>query len=244
MIIKSFIILSLFLSLFLAHQVEDPPKWKRYYRGTFIGEADEYGYGGYLRIKRTTRYTFKDLRVFMHFIGSDSFKKIRYKDSSKFRDFNRFYNYGTVSIDQNSKVGIDMRYHGNQGFGMFVKDSDNGHVNAELGMAYDISDYLNDSRKTSYLKTGLYWDQDFKDFEIKLELEHYNQISDIIENSNLSRFEMLLELYWPIYENWSIVLGYETEQFEYSNNSTNSSKYISISYHDFFNIRKISKKLF
>ena len=90
----------------------------------------------------------------------------------------------------------------------------------------------------------MYWDQNFKDFEIKLEIEHYNQISDIIENSDLSRFEMLVEVYWPIYENWSVVLGYETEQFDYSSNTTNSSKYISIAYHDFFNIKNFSKQLF
>ena len=244
MIIRVSILISLFFSLFLAHQIEDSPKWKKYYRGTFIGEGDEYGYGGYLRFKRTTRYTFKDLRVFMHFIGSDSFKKIRYKDSSKFRNFNRFYNYGTVSVDQNSKVGVKIRYHGNQGLGMFVKDSENGHINAEIGMAYDISDYLNDSRKTSYLKTGLYWDQDFKDFEIKLEIEHYNQISDIIEDSDLSRFEMLVEVYWPIYKNWRVILGYETEQFDYSDNSTNSSKYFSIGYSDSFNFKSLKNKLF
>ena len=244
MIIRVPILISLFFSLFLAHQIEDSPNWKKYYRGTFIGEGDEYGYGGYLRFKRTTRYTFKDLRVFMHFIGSDSFKKIRYKDSSKFRNFNRFYNYGTVSVDQNSKVGVKIRYHGNQGLGIFVKDSENGHINAEIGMAYDISDYLNDSRKTSYLKTGLYWDRDFKDFEIKLEIEHYNQISDIIENSDLSRFEMLVEVYWPIYKNWRVILGYETEQFDYSDNSTNSSKYFSIGYSDSFNFKSLKNKLF
>ena len=244
MIIRFTILISLFLSFFLTHQIEDSPKWKKYYRGTFIGEGDEYGYGGYLRFKRTTRYTFKDLRVFMHFIGNDSFKKIRYKDSSKFRDFNHFYNYGTVSIDQNSKVGVKIRYHGNQGLGIFVKDSENGHINAEIGMAYDISDYLNDSRKTSYLKTGLYWDQDFKNFEIKLEIEHYNQISDIIENSDLSRFEMLVEVYWSIYKNWRVILGYETEQFDYSDNSTNSSKYFSIGYSDSFNFKSLKNKFF
>ena len=180
----------------------------------------------------------------MHFIGDDSFKKIRYKDSSKFRNFNRFYNYGTVSIDQNSKVGVKIRYHGNQGFGMFVKRSKNTHINTEIGMAYDISDYLNDSRKTSYLKSGLYWDQNFKDFEIKLEIEHYYQISDVIENDDLSRFEMLVEVYWRIYENRRVILGYETEQFDYSDNSTNSSKYLSIGYSDSFNFKSLKNTFF
>ena len=117
-------------------------------------------------------------------------------------------------------------------------------INTEIGLAYDISDYLNESRKTSYLKSGLYWDQDFKDFEIKLEIEHYHQISDIIEDANLSRFEMLFEIYWPIDDNWRVVLGYETEQFEYSDNTINSSKYISIGYHDILNIMNLKDRFF
>ena len=80
--------------------------------------------------------------------------------------------------------------------------------------------------------------------EIKLEIEHYNQISDIVGNSDLSRFEMLIEVYWPIYENWRVVLGYETEQFDYSDNTTNSSKYISIAYHDFFDMINFKERLF
>ena len=117
---NSIIPILLLCSILFSHQIEDYPKWKKYYRGTFIGEGSEYGYGGYLRLKRTTHHTFKDLRVFLHFIGAESFKKIRYKDSSKFRDFDQFYNYTTISIDQNTKVDVALRYHGNQGFGMFI----------------------------------------------------------------------------------------------------------------------------
>ena len=238
-------ILFIFLLSFLgAHDIEDDPKWKKYYRGTYIiNESHDYGIGAYLRLKRTTRYTFKDLRVFMHFIDDQSYKKIRYKDSAKFREWDNFYNYTTISIDQNSKIGIDIRYHGNQGFGVFLKNSDKGHVNAELALAYDISDYLNNSKKTSYVKSGIYWDQDFADYEIKLEIENYHQITDII-NNNLSRTEVLLEVYFPIEDKWRVILGYEYEDFKDSNNSINSSAYISIGYHDFFNFSKIKRKLF
>ena len=160
-----------------SHSVEDPPKWKKYYRASYIiNESQDYGLGGYFRLKRTTKHTFKDLRVFLHFIEGESYKKIRYKDSSKFREWDRFYNYTTISIDQNSKIGVDIRYHGNQGFGIFVKDFEKGHVNAELALAYDISDYLNTSEKTSYIKSGIYWDYNFIDYEIKLEIENYHQI--------------------------------------------------------------------
>ena len=155
-----------------SHVIEDKPKWRQYYRGSYIvNENHDYGVGAYFRFKRTTRYTFKDFRVFTHFIKGESYKKIRYKDSSKFRDWSRFYNYTTISIDQNSKIGVDVRYHGNQGVGVFLKDFKRGHINGEIALAYDISDYLNTSEKTSYIKSGLYWDQDFDIFEIKFQNE-------------------------------------------------------------------------
>ena len=53
-------------------------------------------------------------------------------------------------------MGVNLRYHGDQGFSRFLNNSNFGHVNTEIALAYDISDYLNDSRKTLYLKSGLY----------------------------------------------------------------------------------------
>ena len=238
------IVIFLFISILFPHQVEDPPKWKKYYRASYIiNESQDYGLGGYFRLKRTTKHTFKDLRVFLHFIEGESYKKIRYKDSSKFREWSQFYNYTTISIDQNSKIGVDIRYHGNQGFGLFIKDFKKGHINAELALAYDISDYLNTSEKTSYIKSGIYWDHDFTDYEIKFEIENYHQITDII-NSNLSRTEILLELCFPIADDWRVILGYEYEDFKDSNNSINSSVYLSVGYHDIFNIDRLKNKLF
>ncbi len=238
------IIISLLVSISFTHQIENPPVWKKYYRASYIvNESQDYGLGGYFRLKRTTKHTFKDFRVFLHFIEGESYKKIRYKDSSKFREWDQFYNYTTISIDQNSKIGVDIRYHGNQGFGIFVKDFEKGHVNAELALAYDISDYLNTSEKTSYIKSGIYWDYNFIDYEIKLEIENYHQITDII-NSNLSRTEILLEILFPIQSNWYVILGYEYEDFKNSNNSINSSLYLSIGYNDIFNIDKFKNKLF
>ena len=241
------IINTLFIILFsvlCAHDIKDDPKWKKYYRGSYIvDESHNYGLGGYFRVKRTTRHTFKDFRVFLHFIEGESYKKIRYKDSSKFREWNQFYNYTTISIDQNSKIGVDIRYHGNQGFGVFIKDFEKGHINAELALAYDISDYLNNSEKTSYIKSGIYWDQSFIDYEIKLEIENYHQITDII-NDELSRIEILLEVYFPIEDNWRVILGYEYEDFKDSNNDINSSAYISIGYHDIFILNRFKNKLF
>ena len=241
---KSIIYISL-LNLFLSHDVEYSPSWKQYYRGSYIFNEDSgYGLGGYCRFKRTTKHTFKDLRVFLHFTEEDSYKKIRYKDSSRFRELYNFYNYTTISIDQNTKVGVDIRYHGNQGIGMFLKDFDNGHINSEVALAYDISDYLNDSRKTSYFKSGIYWDQDFSAYEVKLEIENFYQISDIVNDKNLSRLEVLFELYYPINDGWRVILGYEHENFRSSDNTSNSSVYLSIGYSDFFNFPDLKNIFF
>ena len=232
------------MSCLFSHKIDDSARWKQYYRGSYIvNEHYDYGFGGYFRLKRTTKYTFRDLRGYFHFIKDNSYKKIRYKSSNKFREFDKLYNYSTISIDQNSKVGINIRYHGNQGVGFFINDSNNGHVNAELALAYDISDYLNDSRKTSYIKSGLYWDQDFKAYEIKLELEHYYQITDLIDDTNLSRLEILFEVYVPLNNKLQIILGYELEQFELADNNLNSSVFLSIGYDDIFNTREIKNKV-
>ena len=86
-------------SILFTHEIEDDPKWKKYYRGSYIiNESHDYGLGTYLRLKRTTRHTFKDFRIFLHFIEGQSYKKIRYKDSSKFRDWNRLYNLSLIHI--------------------------------------------------------------------------------------------------------------------------------------------------
>ena len=239
-----FFLATFFFTVLFSHQIEDIPNWKKYFRTSYIvNESHDYGLGGYFRVKRTTRYTFKDLRVYLHFIEGESYKKIRYKDSSKFREWESFYNYTTVSIDQNSKIGVNLRYHGNQGVGLFIKKLNKGHINAEFGLAYDISDYLNDSAKTSYLKSAIYYDQEFSDYEIKFEIENYRQITDII-TEDLSRTEILFEAYFPIRENIRLILGYEYEDFSNSNNSINSSVFLSISYYDFFSFDKSIKDYF
>ncbi len=240
----NFFLTLLFFTILFSHQIVDIPSWKKYFRTSYIvNESHDYGLGGYFRVKRTTRYTFKDLRVYLHFIEGESYKKIRYKDSSKFREWESFYNYTTVSIDQNSKIGVNLRYHGNQGVGLFVKDFKNGHINTEIGLAYDISDYLNDSAKTSYFKSGIYWDQKFTDYEVKFEIENYKQITDVIID-DLSRTEILLEIYFPIQNNLRVILGYEYEDFNSSINSINSSIFLSIAYYDVLNMGKLKNQLF
>ena len=242
MMIKKSILL-LCISYVVLHEVDDNLEWKHYYRGSYIiDENQDSGLGIYYRINRKTKYTFRDIRAYLHFIKNYQYKKIRYKSSNKFIDFNRFYNYSTISIDQNSKIGVDIRYHGNQGVGFFIKESNNSHINAELALAYDISDYLNDSRKTSYIKSGLYYDKKFSNKELKLEIEYYSQITDLIDDIDLSRLELLFESYFQINENLSLIIGYELENFESTDDNFNSSIFLSIGYDNIFNMYKLKER--
>ncbi len=241
MIIKKNIFL-LFISFVFLHEIDDNPEWKQYYRGGFIvDENNDTGLGVYYRLNRKTEYTFRDIRAYLHFIKDYEYKKIRYKASNKFIDFSRLYNYSTISIDQNSKIGVDIRYHGNQGIGFFIKEATDSQINSELALAYDISDYLNDSRKTSYVKSGLYYDKKFSKSELKLEVEYFTQITDLIDNVDLSRLELLFETYFQITENLNLIFGYELENFESTDNNFNSSVFLSVGFNNFLNVNKIKR---
>ena len=233
------ILLATCFSIIFSHNINDHSEWKQYFRGSYIqDENNDSGLGIYYRLNKKSKYTFRDIRAYLHFIKDYEYKKIRYKSSNKFIDFKRLYSYSTISIDQNSKIGVNIRYHGNQGVGFFIKESNNSHINAEIALAYDISDYLNDSRKTSYLKSGIYYDKKINKNEMKIEVEYYTQITDLIHNIDLSRLELLLETYFEINENLNLIIGYELESFESTDNNLNSSIFCSIEYHKNFDLNK------
>ena len=100
---------------------------------------------------------------------------------------------------------------------------------------------MNDSRKTSYIKNGFYWDKIFNDIELKLEIENFHQITDLIDNIELSRLELLFELYFNINKNFKIILGYEVENFKTSTSQLNPSLFLSIGYSNILNINKFKK---
>ncbi len=238
--LNKMILLATCFSFTFSHDIDDSSDWKQYFRGSYIqDENNDSGLGIYYRLNKNSKYTFRDIRAYLHFIKNYEYKKIRYKSSNKFIDFERFYNYSTISIDQNSKIGVNVRYHGNQGVGFFIKESNNSHINAEIALSYDISDYLNDSRKTSYFKSGIYYDKIFKNNEVKIEVEYYAQITDLIDNIDLSRLELLFESYFEINENLNLMIGYELENFESTDNDFNSSVFISMEYNKDFNINKL-----
>ena len=107
---------------------------------------------------------------------------------------------------------MDLQYHYNQGFGYFLNQYDNGLINIEIGHGFDMSDYLNATRKTSYIKGGIFWDHDASFFSTKLEFEHFQQISEIVE-SNLSRNQYILEVLFPYKESLFFNINLEVEDF-------------------------------
>ena len=239
MINKNNILYLILFSFLLSHDTNLTSSWKQYFRGSYIvDESGGKGFGGYFRLNKKNNYTFRDFRAYLHFVDDYQYKKIRYKSSNKFLDFMNLYNFSTVSIDQNSKIGVNIRYHGNQGIGFFLKETKNTRLNTEIALSYDISDYLNDSRKTSYIKSGMYYDKIFKENEIKLEIEYYSQITDLIDEIDLSRFEFLFESHFNINESLDFIIGYELESFNTTDESFNSSIFFSIGYDKYFDLEK------
>jgi hypothetical protein len=75
-----------------------------------------------------------------------------------------------------------------------------------------MSDYLSDTRKTSYFKWGLFWDVDIGRNSLAFDFENFKQISDRESGEvDQSRFELSVELNIPIWKNVQLTVGYEEE---------------------------------
>ena len=190
----------------------DSAKWKHYVRGGGVRVINDNGLSGYYRINRSSRYTFGDLRLYLYGLQNNSYVFIRYKSSSKYRKWPRFYRFSTIAYQKNTKAGVALRYHFNQGLGLFLLPYSKGHIITEIAHAYDMSDYLNDNRRTSYARGGLYWDHDTKLFNTKLEVEYFHQISEEVEE-NLSRTQAMAEVILPITKGLSAIIIYEIESY-------------------------------
>ncbi len=190
----------------------DSLKWKQYARGGLAQSEKINGGFGYYRLNRRTPITFRDLRLFTYGLQKESFVYIRYKSSDKYAARPQFYRYTTTSFRKNTRAGIQVQYHFNQGFGLFLKEYSNGLMNLEIGHAFDMSDYLNEERKTSYAKGGFFWDHDAPRLSTKLEIEHFQQISET-HVSNLTRNQYLFELIFPFNKGFSFNLNYEVEDY-------------------------------
>ncbi len=138
----------------------------------------------------------------------------------------KLYNFTTVSYQKNTRADLAMRYHFNQGFGYFINEYKNGHVTGELGHAYDMSDFLNDTRKTSYLKGGIFWDHELGKISTKLETEWFKQISDVV-TTDLSRVQFFAEISYQLNNLLSLIMGFEQDYYTASKQSP-QSYYLSL----------------
>lgn len=197
------------IAVLWAHDPEsDSPHWKTYLRGGLVNiDQNSLGLATYFRIKRTTNYTFGDVRLYAHIFEIDQDIRVRYKSSRIPIRLPWLYNFTTVSYQRNTLVDVKLRYHYNQGLGWFIRKTDSGNMTAEMGIAYDMSDYLEDTRKTTYLKSAFTYDKSVRNIDAKLELDYFYQISDEVNEKNQSRFQILGELYWNIYQNLKLIGG-------------------------------------
>ena len=205
----------------------DSVVWKHYARGGIVIADSTSGGLGYYRINRRSETIFRDLRLFAYGLKNDAFIYLRYKSSDKYETHPKFYRYTTTSYRKNTRAGVDLQYHFNQGLGMFVKEYKSGLMNLEIGHAFDMSNYLNETRKTSYVKTAFFWDHDGSGFSTKLELEHFRQISEINVN-NLSRNQYMFVLIIPLKNSVSLNMIYEMENYLENKRGTVSSITFSV----------------
>jgi hypothetical protein len=82
----------------------------------------------------------------------------------------------------------------------------------EMGIAFDNSDFLNTEQKTSYLRTAFTFDQDLKIFSTKFEIDYFHQLSERVQNTDLSRFQMVGNAQWHYKNGMSIIFGF-TQDF-------------------------------
>ena len=204
------IVFLLIVPCLFAHDPEkERLEWAQYYRmGPVYSETSTTGIAGYARLKRTTAYTFKDIRFFGHFFQTDTEIRIRQKSSRRFLSIDRFYSFNTLIYEKNTFLNVDLRYHVNQGIGWFMRNSESGNMTLEMGLAFDNSDFLNTEKKTSYARGGYSVDYNINLFSTKFEIDYFYQVSEVIGSTSLSRVQILGELKWPFGNNCGMITGF------------------------------------
>ena len=226
---KGYLLIFVFTSFVIGHEtLKEKIKWKQYSRlGTVFSESPQLGFSGYARLKRTTKFTFKDLRLFSHLYKNNTELKLRYKSSQRFLSYRSIYSFNTLYYEKNLILGVNLRYHINQGLGLIVNDNKQGNTTIESGIAFDNSDYLNTEQKTTYARSALSFDRNFRSISTKLEVDYFYQISEIFDNTNLSRLEFLNEFEWVFSKRLGLLMGLN---WTMQKNRTSSSYFITISY--------------
>mgnify|MGYP001162411390 FL=1 len=192
-----------------------------------ISEGSELGIAGYSRLKRITKSTFKDVRIFSHLYKNNTELKFRYKSSQRFLSFRSLYSFNTLYYEKNSILGVNLRYHLNQGLGLIVNEDKLGNTTIESGVAFDNSDYLNTEQKTTYARSALSFDRKFRSISTKVEVDYFYQISEVLYNKNLSRLELLNEFEWVFSKKLSMLVGMT---WTMQKNKRSSSYFLTISY--------------
>ena len=196
-----------------------------------MGEFKSWGGLGFFRLKRIKGNTFHDLRLLGLFIPDNTLATARYKSSNKYEAFPKLYRFTVTSLRRSSVSNLNIRYHYNQGFGAFLFDRPSTHLTSELALSYDMSDYLNDTRKTSYLKGGLFWDFDIARSSFAIDFEYFHQISDIhTDATSLSRTEISAEMNFWVREPWLFTAGYEQEFYTASERGDSRHIYFSVGF--------------
>tara|TARA_B100000519_G_scaffold10089_1_gene7903 strand:- start:95 stop:802 length:708 start_codon:yes stop_codon:yes gene_type:complete len=200
----------LIVSCALPHDLsKEQLEWKQYYRiGSVFSASSDAGISGYGRLKRTTKYTFRDIRFFGHFFNKDTEIRIRQKSSRRFLTFESIYSFNTLLYEKNTILNVNLRYHYNQGLGWFIQRSKSGNMTLEAGVAFDNSDYLNNQQKTTYGRGGLSFDRTMRSLSTKFEIDYYYQISQIVDSSSLSRIQILSELQWAVNSRFGLMGGF------------------------------------
>ncbi|MFQ6612604.1 MAG: hypothetical protein ACE5D2_05820 [Fidelibacterota bacterium] len=210
-----------------SNQVKSDPAWKQYTEaGAARGENITGGFG-YYRLNRRTATSFHDLRLFAYGLQDNTFIYLRFKNSQKYQTLTKLYRFTTLAYRKNTRTGVGLQYQYNQGLGAFLMQYGSGHTTAEIGLAYDMSDYLNDTHKTSYLKGGAYWDHDQRRFATKLEVEYFYQISDL-NVTDLTRAQILAEVILPLKNGFSLNINFESENYFSANEQDANSINIAL----------------
>ena len=200
----------LFLSFVFAHDPDvELPDWKQYTRLGIVNSGMEYpGVATYLRLKRTTSYTFQDIRIYGHYFKDNQEIRVRQKTSRRFVSFDWLYSFNTLIYEKNTFIDVNLRYHFNQGLGWLIRNSESGNMTAELGIAFDNSDYLNTKQKTSYARGGFTADKKLGNYETKIEVDYFHQVSKLVDNTDLSRIQLVAEAQWSIKKGVAFIIGF------------------------------------
>ncbi len=210
--IKQFLFFICFSFLYAHDPLAIKPKWTYYTRlGVVEARLESRGIATYGRLKRITGHLFRDIRFYGHFFKKDADFRIRQKTSRRVLKIPQLYSYNTLIYQRNTLVDVNLRYHYNQGLGWLIQKSEKGNMTIEAGIAFDNSNYLNTLQKTSYLKTGFTWDKDLPKFSTKLEMDYYHQFSEIIDYTELTRFQFVGEIQWHLKNNISFISGFTHE---------------------------------